>query len=224
MSSPMDRGFACPRCGLRLAPGAAQCPRCGAPQWGPAPGPAGAEPLHPAVTAIITVFFSLFGLIPCLISAGRARRLGRSTRSYWLAFWIPEGIWLALAVIMAIGMFAGFGVLARGPAESGKPGGATPSPSRSYSTTAPSSTSSGALDWPVGATECSSTAAAGNERTSCEFALNVAGAWGQSPRAATQTVEAYSPVTNRSYAMSCTTVDSYTTCVGGDGAVVYVRG
>ncbi|MBE6478017.1 MAG: hypothetical protein E7Z97_08130 [Propionibacteriaceae bacterium] len=231
MSNPTGQGFHCFHCGLRLAPGTVQCPRCGAPQnlaWpsqgGQPPLPVAEEPLHPAVTAIITVFFGLFGLIPCLISTSRAKRLNRTTRPYWLAFWIPETLWLLLVAFLVIGMIAGFGILAR--EAGGNPGG-EPNPAASvssYPTTAPSATSSEALAWPVGATECSPTVAAGSERTSCEFALNVADAWERSPRGETQTVEAYSPVTGQDYTMTCASVSGYTTCTGGNDAVVYIRG
>ncbi|MFC2758380.1 MAG: hypothetical protein ACFN4P_11495, partial [Propionibacterium acidifaciens] len=109
------------------------------------------------------------------------------------------------------------------PRSPGGSGGVAPSSSYSYSTTAPSATSSSALGWPAGAVECSSSVAAGNDRTSCEFALNVADAWQRSDRASTQTVEAYSPVTNEKYTMGCATVAGYTTCSGGNRAVVYIR-
>lgn len=233
MSSPVNGGFACFNCGLLLAPDTARCPRCGAPQPGRANGCPGAghpshvppaEPLHPAVTAIITFFFGLFGLIPCLISTSRAKRLSLPTRPHWLAFWIPELVRVSIYVIVAIGMIAGVSILAGlAPRSPGGSGGVAPSSSYSYSTTAPSATSSSALGWPAGAVECSSSVAAGNDRTSCEFALNVADAWQRSDRASTQTVEAYSPVTNEKYTMGCATVAGYTTCSGGNGAVVYIR-
>ena len=152
MSSPVNGGFACFNCGLLLAPDTARCPRCGAPQPGRANGCPGAghpshvppaEPLHPAVTAIITFFFGLFGLIPCLISTSRAKRLSLPTRPHWLAFWIPELVRVSVYVIVAIGMIAGVGILAGlAPRSPGGSGGVAPSSSYSYSTTAPSATSS----------------------------------------------------------------------------------
>ncbi|RLP08264.1 hypothetical protein [Propionibacterium australiense] len=231
MSNSTGQGFHCFHCGLHLAPGTAQCPRCGAPQNLARPArdgypqqPAAEEPLHPAATAIITVFFGLFGLIPCLISTSRAKRLNRSTMPYWLAFWIPEILWLLLVAVMVIGMFAGFGVLAR-EANSNPGGGPNPATSvSSYPTTAPSATSSEALAWPVGATECSPPVAAGNEQTSCQFALNVASAWERSPKGQTETIQAHSPVTGQDYTMTCASISGYTTCSGGNDAVVYIRG
>ena len=85
---------------------------------------------------------------------------------------------------------------------------------------------------PAGSTPCGGTssaangnAAAGNGVTSCPFAEEVrrayaaqAGTGSDTP----QTVTATSPVTGRSYTMTCTPSGGLVTCTGGDNAIVYV--
>lgn len=56
-----------------------------------------------------------------------------------------------------------------------------------------------------------------NENTSCPFAQNVRDSYHV---AGSDTVEAYSPVTGKTYQMTCSTED-YTTCSGGSNAKVY---
>lgn len=70
------------------------------------------------------------------------------------------------------------------------------------------------------ATRCSDTVSVG-PATSCSFGLNVAAAW-RAAGGGTVTVTARSPVTGQTYAMACT-AGSLAVCVGGNGAVVYVR-
>lgn len=93
-------------------------------------------------------------------------------------------------------------------------------------TAAPSPTES----VPADATPCASrpssaqlgNAAAGNDVTSCEFAEQVRLAYvNQSTRNRDVTVEASSPVTGRSYRMTCSG-DDVVRCTGGNNAVVYL--
>ncbi|NNH72577.1 protein kinase [Nocardia uniformis] len=120
-------------------------------------------------------------------------------------------------------------------AEQGNPGVAPP-PIGAPSTT-PTTTTSAApttVQLPAGATPCPSVfgslngytdSAIGSTVTSCPFAEEVrrayAGSTGNQPGAAA-TVVAVSPVTGRSYTMSCTAAEKLVTCVGGENAVVYV--
>ena len=70
-----------------------------------------------------------------------------------------------------------------------------------------------------------SKAAAGNTATSCPFALAVQQAWlaGNPQAGDSRTVTATSPVTGKSYPMTCSG-DQPVTCKGGNGAVVYLFG
>ncbi|SEH48078.1 hypothetical protein SAMN04489835_0305 [Mycolicibacterium rutilum] len=81
---------------------------------------------------------------------------------------------------------------------------------------------------PPGAVVCSesgsgrfSVAARGNDVTSCPFADAVRDAVRSSADSFPRTVTAYSPVTQKTYAMRCTGSD-LVTCRGGNDAVVYV--
>ncbi len=67
-------------------------------------------------------------------------------------------------------------------------------------------------------TDCGGGLIAGPD-TSCPFAQSVETAYEQAPGAAA-TVEAYSPVTNQTYAMSCAPAGSGVTCSGGNNASV----
>ncbi|MBF6063888.1 hypothetical protein IU494_22685 [Nocardia terpenica] len=109
---------------------------------------------------------------------------------------------------------------------------ASPSPSATTTTGAATSTSAAATP-PPGATACQSTGAAqgkyahaatGTSVTSCGFAEAVRAAYAQAASAGSQpaTVVALSPVTGRSYTMTCTTSGRVVTCSGGENAVVYV--
>lgn len=61
----------------------------------------------------------------------------------------------------------------------------------------------------------------GSSSTSCEFAYNVAGEYGSNPGASS--ISAYSPVTGRSYTMSCAPMSGWTAvCTGGSGAAVFI--
>jgi glucodextranase-like protein len=80
---------------------------------------------------------------------------------------------------------------------------------------APATASDGATSY-AGQTSCGGDLAVG-PNTTCAFAEDVRSAYaGSGPG----TVVAYSPVTNRTYAMSCS-AGSYAVCTGGDNAAVY---
>jgi hypothetical protein len=83
----------------------------------------------------------------------------------------------------------------------------------------PEQTSAGASDSssPGPGTPCSEGVSAG-PATSCEFALNVAATYYQSGGASS--IDVYSPVTERTYRMSCTSGSPHT-CTGGNDASVY---
>ncbi|GAA1881198.1 hypothetical protein [Lapillicoccus jejuensis] len=114
-----------------------------------------------------------------------------------------------------------------GSGASTSPGGSTSSaPSSSATSTSPyppvslsgkACGGSGTGPW--------SKAAAGSTATSCPFALAVQQAWvASNPQAGdSRTVTATSPVTNKSYPMTCAG-DQPVTCKGGNGAVVYLYG
>lgn len=115
-------------------------------------------------------------------------------------------------------------------------------PSTETSTTSATTTSGSAADLPVGATKCSqsssttgtafSSVATGSSATTCDFAQAVRKAYAQSAQshgvtdassATSTSVVAKSPVTGRSYTMTCTGASGrVVTCSGGDNAVVYV--
>lgn len=66
--------------------------------------------------------------------------------------------------------------------------------------------------------------AAGNEVTSCPFAINVRTSYLEAQKNGQSiTIIAFSPVTKKEYSMLCTG-DQPVTCVGGKGAVVYLYG
>jgi S1-C subfamily serine protease len=79
---------------------------------------------------------------------------------------------------------------------------------------APASSPSASSD-----TTCSPTVTAG-PTTSCAFALNVESAW-LDAGGGTTTVDVYSPVTKKTYAMRCEQ-GTPTVCQGGNNAVVYI--
>lgn len=75
------------------------------------------------------------------------------------------------------------------------------------------------------ATQCSTNVWA-NPRTSCAFAIIVAGKAGEhsgETHSGTQfTIRAGSPVTKKTYEMTCSLAGTLTTCQGGEDAVVYL--
>lgn len=74
---------------------------------------------------------------------------------------------------------------------------------------------------PAGTVLCSADVAR-NTTTSCEFASNVAIAVRQAGDVDPLSVSAYSPVTKRSYSLTCQR-GAWIACTGGANAVVYVR-
>ncbi len=96
---------------------------------------------------------------------------------------------------------------------------ATPVSSSAVVTTQ-TSASPTAVGLPSGAIACTETVAR-NQSTSCEFAANVAVQVRQAGDVDSFQVSAYSPVTKKSYTMTCQK-DTWTTCTGGVNAVVYV--
>lgn len=80
--------------------------------------------------------------------------------------------------------------------------------------------SPGGASVPSAAAACGGGVSAG-ANTSCSFALNVASAYFQA-NGGSPTVSVYSPVTQRTYVMSCTG-GAPTVCRGGNNAVVYIR-
>ncbi|MDR7168629.1 serine/threonine-protein kinase [Nocardia kruczakiae] len=108
-------------------------------------------------------------------------------------------------------------------------------------TSAAPTTTGTSANLPVGATPCSQTStsqgsfgktATGSEVTSCGFAEAVRKAYAQAAEShgatsaataeASTSIIAVSPVTGRSYPMTCTSSGKVVTCTGGDNAVVYV--
>ena len=91
----------------------------------------------------------------------------------------------------------------------------------STSGSTPPSTSKGATtSTPSSAADCGGGVSAG-ANTSCAFALNVANAY-FGAGGGSATVSVYSPVTNKTYSMSCTG-GAPTVCRGGNNATVYIR-
>lgn len=98
-------------------------------------------------------------------------------------------------------------------------------------TSAPSATEPTMEPFPASATVCPVTgpahgnyarSAAGTSATSCEFAESVRHTYGlQSKRGDGVVIEAYSPVTEVTYTMTCNG-DGLVTCRGGNNAVVYL--
>lgn len=81
---------------------------------------------------------------------------------------------------------------------------------------------------PPGAVECGPPVAGtyahgarGNDLTSCPFTINVRDAVNQRGGGFPATLDVYSPVTQKNYAMACA-VERVLTCRGGNNAVVYV--
>ncbi|MFC8043907.1 protein kinase [Nocardia sp. NPDC057353] len=107
--------------------------------------------------------------------------------------------------------------------------GSSSTTSASRTSTTSATTSAGAVSLPAGASPCDqgsastpySRTATGSGATSCGFAEAVQEAYSASG-GASQSVEAVSPVTGRSYTMTCTPNGTVVTCTGGDNAVVYV--
>lgn len=97
-----------------------------------------------------------------------------------------------------------------------------PSPSEELSSDPPTTSAPPSAWPPAGTTLCRDTNIAVNEVTSCEFATNVAIAYEESGGA--RTIEAYSPVTEQWYDMTCQQQPrDIVRCAGGNNAQVYLR-
>ena len=81
-----------------------------------------------------------------------------------------------------------------------------------------SSSGSGGSSPAASSTDCGGGVMAG-PNTSCPFALNVHQAWMQAP-GVNNTVQAFSPVTNQTYTMTCSQAGSGITCSGANNASV----
>lgn len=131
---------------------------------------------------------------------------------------------LLLAAVVALGGFVTWLVTA----ERADRGGGRPAPG-----TMPAAPASVAGALPPGATPCASlygpmggltTSAVGSTVTSCAFAEEVRRAYAVSaaPTSRPRVVFAFSPVTGRTYAMTCTVAAGLVGCRGGNDAVVYL--
>ncbi|MFC9998080.1 protein kinase [Nocardia sp. NPDC127526] len=151
---------------------------------------------------------------------------------------VPMAIGVLVIAIAAIAGAVGWQVLDRSGSESPKTTVAQDDPNITVPLTQPPTTTTSAapttVQLPAGATPCAkvysalsgyTTSAIGNGVTSCPFAEEVRRAYADAtagrPGTATSVV-AVSPVTNRSYTMSCTATGKLVTCTGGENAVVYV--
>ena len=74
---------------------------------------------------------------------------------------------------------------------------------------------------PPYSTQCSPGVAVGSSRTSCAFAQVVRNAYVAQSRGGTVVIYPYSPVTGKTYEMTCTG-QRVVTCTGGDNAIVYL--
>jgi hypothetical protein len=74
---------------------------------------------------------------------------------------------------------------------------------------------------PPYSTQCSSGVAVGSSKTSCAFAEVVRSAYVAQSRGGLVVIYPYSPVTGKTYEMTCTG-QRVVTCTGGDNAVVYL--
>jgi hypothetical protein len=99
----------------------------------------------------------------------------------------------------------------------GLPNDQPTAPTSDQPTAEPTSAGTTGSPSPGPGTDCGQGVSAG-PNTSCEFALNVAASYSQSGGASS--IDVYSPVTGRTYTMSCT-ADSPHTCTGGNDASVY---
>lgn len=218
----------CPQCGQPLNPNMARCPRCGA-VLGAMPGqPGGWVPEPPSLvpTVLITLFFGLFGLIPASIASNEARRNGQDGAPYWKAFWLVllsmVVLSLCFVILWSVGILKLFNSVSSESQSLPTYVASSTQTSYSESTSSYPTTVQTGSSFPADSSECD-TQVAVNDKTSCQFALNVAQAYWASPQSSTQTVQAYSTVTGQTYTMSCSTVNALTTCAGGNQAEVFIR-
>ncbi|KJR09882.1 MULTISPECIES: serine/threonine-protein kinase [Gordonia] len=139
----------------------------------------------------------------------------------------PNGDGRALPVVLGalIGLLVlaliGLGVYWFGFRDSGGAGTTAAPSSTTITTTVPPTTV--AATPPPGTTNCDSEVGVASSVTSCEFAFNVKSAYlAAGPKGQARTVVADSPVTGRSYTMSCNPEDGVVVCRGGNNAVVVI--
>lgn len=155
---------------------------------------------------------------------------------------LPILVGVAAVLVLAIGGGIAW-LLLKGsdgdPAAAGAPAttpaaATVPATANRGTTSAPTTTGAGAVALPTGAQPCDPAGAGGtfgrtatgSAVTSCGFAEAVRSAYAASgtdqSRGGPRSVVATSPVTGRTYTMTCTPDGKVVTCTGGDNAVVYV--
>ncbi|WP_067636884.1 hypothetical protein [Nocardia coubleae] len=151
---------------------------------------------------------------------------------------LPILVGVLAVIVVAIGGAIGWRLMAAtdstdtagAPSTSLVPAGPTGTTAPRATTAAPT-TSAGPVTLPAGAQPCDSgsgsgsfsKAAVGNTVTSCPFAQAVREAYaGGGSASGAREVVATSPVTGRTYTMTCTPAGKLVTCTGGENAVVYV--
>lgn len=147
---------------------------------------------------------------------------------------------LTLMAVVIVGLIAAVGFLVV-PGLTGSSAAPTTSTVVATATAAPSAAASepsqeqvqparpAQASAPAGSYQCSdsgggalSRSAVGSSVTSCEFAISVRSTYlSQGGSGESRVVRAYSPVTGRTYTMSCSGGD-VVTCTGGNNAVVYI--
>ena len=196
--------------------------------WPTSPGipviPEATRPPSVRLTAILSFLFGPFGAAPASGAAHRAREVGASSGRYWVAFLLG---WLAHLLVLTIVLgllLAGAGSRQDAAPDATASAKAPAAPSATPSPTPTPTPTPTPVAFPAGATQCSDSVAV-NSSTSCQFALNVETAFkASSASGGTVQVTATSPVTNKTYSMSCVVATgSVTTCTGGNNAVVYLR-
>ncbi|MGS2805714.1 protein kinase domain-containing protein [Nocardia sp. MW-W600-9] len=154
---------------------------------------------------------------------------------------LPILVGVLAVVVLAIGGAIGWRLMSAADStettsaapSSAAPGGTggVPGTTAPRATTAAPTTSAGPVTLPAGAQPCESgtasgafgKAAVGTTVTSCGFAEAVRAAYvGGGTAPGPRPVVAASPVTGRTYTMTCTPEGKLVTCIGGENAVVYV--
>ncbi|EGD56369.1 serine/threonine-protein kinase [Gordonia neofelifaecis] len=199
-------GIEAPTAGLQTGPGAydptviGAAPPMTAPM--PPPGPSGPQYVGPA------------GHYP----GPTGPQMYSEPRDDGRALHIVLGALIGLLVLALLGMgvyWFGF------RDEAGTDSAAGPSSTTTLTTTVPATDS--AATPPPGTRNCSSEVGVASSVTSCEFAYNVQSAYtAGGPKGQARTVVADSPVTGRSYTMSCTPENGVVVCRGGNNAVVVI--
>lgn len=95
-------------------------PAANSPWNSPSAPPVGPGPWHPgpgapdpsiALTLVITLFFSVFGLIPAYLHTEQARRNGRPTSKYWITFGVTLGAQMVMALLFFLAVVAGLALM-----------------------------------------------------------------------------------------------------------------